>query len=449
LHTSQQPLPEVAFDDRVQLAHGGLILVAQLARRLDLAELFRKYVDLGQRAGRARVAEKAMTLVASMLVGGDSIDDTAVVKQAGMEEVLGQRLLAPSTLGTFLRAFTWGHSRQLEKVLEEALVRAWRLAPAAPEEVLKLDIDTTITETYGKYKQGTQRGHGGAKGYAPYLASIEAGELVHCRLRGGNASPSRGAGKFVKESLARVRRAGHGGGIVVRADSGFYCEEVVHACGRYKANFSITVRRFEKVRSVMEAIPEEDWREIAWADGRAGVAEAPYLAFANSHRKGQHRAVEVRLIARRVVEERRDRPWLPGMEPYRYHAFITDREGGLVELEADHRQHARIENEVRELKYDLALNHLPSGRFAANAVWLVLNVLAHNLAYWVVKLGLQAERAMTAKTLRLRYLNTPGRIVRSGRQTLLKMPRTWPWAREFRVALQRLSALGLPAPAAG
>jgi len=127
---------------------------------------------------------------------------------------------------------------------------------------------------------------------------------------------------------------------------------------------------------------------------------------------------------------------------FSYHAFICDREGETLTLEADHRRHAEIENAIRDLKYGVGLSHLPSGRFAANAAWLALQVIAHNLGIWVNRLGLR-EAPLRMKTLRQRYLALPGRLTRAARRRRLSLPCAWPWKEQFLAALARLRALPL------
>jgi hypothetical protein len=438
-HTS--PHLNLAFDDRRVIADAGLLLPVELARRLGLRELIDQQLDLGQRPGGARVGAKAMTLVASLLAGGDSIEEAGSLRMPGMATLLGHRVPAASTLGTFLRAFSYGHSQQLERVTEQALRRAWR-AGVQPAAGMTIDLDATICETYGLQKQGAQQvTYAKVRGYQPFLAvSADSGEVLHSRLRAGTAAPARGAGHFVGQTLRRVRRLGHRGPLVVRADSGFYVAEVVAACRRHDARFSISVRQFEPLRRRIEAIPEASWRPIGWPEGQAEVAETRYVAFASSHRGRPRQPVVTRLIARRV---RAASPQLslPGLD-YRYHAFITDRPGDLITVEADHRRHAVVENTIRQLKYDLGLNHLPSGRFAANAVWLTLNVLALNLCRWLDRLGL-GDLRLTAKTLRRRLFSVPGRLVRSGRRQWLRLPRHWPFANQFLESWTRVQALPL------
>ena len=188
----------------------------------------------------------------------------------------------------------------------------------------------------------------------------------------------------------------------------------------------------------MEAIPDGDWRPIPyWMEGAADVAETTYTPF-----QSESDAAPVRLIVRRV------RP-TPGSQlalfaTYSYHAFITDRDGETLELEADHRRHAEIENAIRDLKYGVGLNHMPSGRFAANSAWLAVQVMTHNLARWTARIVL-GEQVVTTKTLRRRFFSLAGRITRSARRLTLHLPKGWPWEGNVRRALARLRAIPLPA----
>ena len=257
------------------------------------------------------------------------------------------------------------------------------------------------------------------------------------RLRKGRANTARGAAHFLRETVSRVRYAGATGQLTVRADSGFYTHDIVAVCRKLGVGFSITIRQHQRVRNIIEAIPEADWTPIPyWMEGAADVAEAEYTPF-----RSEPDAVPVRLIVRRVKPT-------PGSQlaffaNYSYHAFITDRDGETLDLEADHRRHAEIENAIRDLKYGVGLNHLPSGRFPANAAWLAVQVIAHNLARWTTRIGL-GEPVMTTKTLRRRFFSLPGRITRTARRLTLYLPQGWPWQNQFSRALARLRALPLP-----
>jgi hypothetical protein len=264
-----------------------------------------------------------------------------------------------------------------------------------------------------------------------------SGEVLHSRLRGGSATSGRGSARFLAETLRRVRRAGASGPLVVRADAGFYSHQVVETCRKHGARFSITVRMDRKLWSAIAGIPARAWAPIPyWLEGTADVAETYYLPFA--HRPG---AKPVRLIVRRVQPHPGTQLQLAGVL-YSYHAFITDREGDCRALEADHRQHAVVEQTVRDLKEGVGLNHLPSGRFGANAAWLAFAVFAHNLARWVSRLGLH-DATLTTATLRRRFFGVPARIVCSARQVRLRLPTFWPWRAAFLQILIRLRAISL------
>ena len=429
----------VAFDDHRLVANAGLILPVTLAHHLGLGELVESHVDLGDAPGRANAGDKLLTLVASALAGGDCIDDADALRAGGTEQVLGCTVKAPSTLGTFLRSFRWGHARQLDRVSREVMARAWAAGAGPGDDPLTIDLDSTVCETYGLAKEGAQRhNYAGQRGYHPLLAvAASTGDVLMARLRQGRANTARGAAHFLRETISRVRYAGATGQLTIRADSGFYTHDIVAACRDKKVRFSITVRQQPSLRNVIEAISEAEWMPIPyWMEGAADVAETTYTPF-------QHEpdAVPVRLIVRRVKPTPGSQ--LALLADYSYHAFITDREGDTLDLEADHRRHAEIENAIRDLKYGVGLNHLPSGRFPANAAWLAVQVMAHNLARWTTRIGL-GEPMATTKTLRRRFFSLAGRITRKARRLTLHLPQDWPWQNQFSSALARLRALPIP-----
>ena len=258
------------------------------------------------------------------------------------------------------------------------------------------------------------------------------------RLRDGRANTARGAAHFLRETVGRVRYGGARGQLTARADSGFYAHTVVAACREMDVRFSITIRQRASLRDLIEAIPEEDWTPIPyWMDGAADVAETACTPF-----QTKPDAPPVRLIVRRVKPTPGSQ--LALLARYSYHAFITDRDGETLELEADHRRHAEVENAIRDLKYGVGLNHMPSGRFAANGAWLAVQVMAHNLARWTARIGL-GERTVITKTLRRRVFALVGRITRSACRLTLHLPRRWPWETQFSRALARLQAIPFPA----
>ena len=318
----------------------------------------------------------------------------------------------------------------------ELLARAWQAGAGPGDAPLTIDLDSTICETYGLAKEGARHhGYTGARGYHPLLAiAAGTGEVLMSRLREGRANTAH----FLRETVSRVRYAGARGQLTMRADSGFYAHALVAVCREMDVRFSITVRQHASLRDLIEAIPEEDWTPIPyWMDGAADVAETTYTPF-----QAEADAAPVRLIVRRVKPT-------PGSQlalfaRYSYHGFITNRDGETLELEADQRRHAEVENAIRDLKYGVGLNHMPSGCFAANAAWLAVQVMAHNLARWTARIGL-GEQIVTTKTLRRRVFALAGRLTRSARRLTLHLPQRWPWETQFSRALARLRAIPLPA----
>ncbi len=321
----------------------------------------------------------------------------------------------------------------------ELLARAWAAGAGPGDGPLTIDLDSTICATHGLAKEGARHhGYTGQRGYHPLLAiAAGTGDVLMSRLREGRANTARGAAHFLRETVGRVRYAGARGQLTVRADSGFYAHALVAVCRAMHVRFSITIRQHARLRNLIEAIPEEDWTPIPyWMDGAADVAETTYTPF-----RSEPDAAPAQLVVRRVKPT-------PGSQlalfvNYSYHGFITDRDGDTRALEADHRHHAEIENAIRDLKYGVGLNHLPSGRFAANAAWLAVQVMAHNLARWTARLGL-GEPVVTTKTLRRRFCSLAGRLTSSARRLTLHLPKRWPWENQFSRALARLRALPLP-----
>ena len=412
----------IAFDDH--RTNAGLLLPATLARHLGLPELVQEHL-IGRSAGPGQ--HRRQDHDAGVLRSGGRRLHRRRRCVAHWQDGLRSRLRsAPSTLGTFLRSFRWGHVRQLDRVSRELLARAWQAGAGPGDAPFTIDLDSTICETYGLAKEGARHhGYTGARGYHPLLAvAAGTGDVLMARLREGRSNTVRGAAHFLRETVSRVRCGGASGQLTMRADSGFYTHAVVAVCRRMDVRFSITIRQHKSLHNLIEAIPEA-WTPIPyWMDGAADVAETTYTPF-----QSEPDAAPVRLIVRRVKPA-------PGSQlalfaTYSYHGFITDRDGETLELEADHRRHAEIENAIRDLKYGVGLNHLPSGRFAANGAWLAVQVMAHNLARWTARIGL-GERIVTTKTLRRRFFALAGRLTRSARRITLHLPKRWPWEEQLR-----------------
>ena len=420
----------VVFDDERLVSDAGLLLPATLAGRLGIERLVNDTVRLGEFVpGAALPGRKVLSLVHGMLAGADCIDEMDVLRTGRTGLVLGHGVMAPSTLGTFLRAFTFGHVRQLDRVLDQTLCRAWQAGAGPGDQRLLIDIDSFIGEVHGYQKQGAGYGYTKKLGYHPLLATrAGSAEVLHIRNRKGQANTQRGNGRFVDELLARVRRAGATGTILIRADSGFENTKVFKRLDAQGVQFSIGVKLHKHVRAAIERIPEEQWRPLADypETGLAEIAETTLGVW--------------RLIVRRVrtlgEQEQLFATW-------QHFAFASNRTELLEIVEAEHREHAVVELAIRDLK-EQALAHFPSGKFAANSAWTVIAALAHNLGRWTSMIGLPEQTPRTARTRRRWLFRIPGRLTRSARQWTLHLPARWPWQQDFDQALARIRAL--PAP---
>jgi hypothetical protein len=335
---------DIAFDDTHAVANAGLLLAATLAERLGIEQAADQLIDLGERPGAARPGRKLLTLVHSMLAGGDCIDDADLLRCGATSRVLGHRVMAPSTLGTFLRAFTFGHVRQLDRLTEQLLTRAWAAGAGPGDAAMTIDLDSTVCEVHGYHKQGAAYGYTRKLGYHPLLATrAGTGEVLHARQRSGRANTARGTARFVDELAARVRRAGATGELTVRMDSGFWSAKTIRACRRHGIRYSITVRQTKPIRAAIAGIDEAAWTEIVYPDG--GVAQV-----AETRYRGD------RLIVRRTRLVGVQAELFPN---WRYHAFVTDRVGTTLALDADHRRHAVVELCIRDLKAGSACGIIP------------------------------------------------------------------------------------------
>jgi hypothetical protein len=424
-HTLEQL--DTCFDDTHAIANAGLLLPATLAQRLGIEQTADQLIDLGERAGAAHPGRKLLTLVHTMIAGGDCIDDAALLRCGATSRVLGHRVRAPSTLGTFLRAFTFGHVRQFDRLTEQVLARAWGAGAGPGDGPMTIDLDSTICEVHGDHKQGAAYGYTHTLGYHPLLATrADSGEVLHARQRTGRANTARGTARFVEELAARVPRAGASGELTLCADSGFWSAKTIRACRRHQIRYSITVLKTKPIRTAIQAIDQDAWVDIVYPDG--GLAQ-----LAETRYRGD------RLVVRRTRLVGAQAELFPN---WRYHAFVTDRVGTTVELDADHRRHATVELAIRDLKGGVGLRHHPSGKFAANAAWLVIATLAHNLLRWIAAIGLGARgELVAAKTLRRTLFSLPGRLTHSARRWRLHLPVGWPWAPWFELALARLRCI--------
>ena len=450
----------VRFDDPNLVSCAGLVPVMALAERCGLPALLAEHVKIAAKGG-AHSSVKILAIVAGMVCGADSIEDLDLLRHGGMPRLFEQ-IRAPSTLGTFLRLFTFGHVRQLDAVAARLLPPLAVVVPVLPgaDRFTIVDIDDTVRQTYGYAKQGAARGYTGIKGLNALLAIVSttgsAPLIAAARLRKGSTNSARGAAKLLTDTLATVRRAGAIATLLVRADSAYYSHDIIAAARRAGARFSVTARLTPTVVKAITSIDEQAWVAIRYPnaiydedEGRwvsdAEVAETVLTAFTGRRRRDH---VTARLIVRRV---RRLNPrTVPAGQTeafavHRYHAVFTDSSEPMLTAEATHRDHAIVEQVIAELKNG-PLAHLPSGVFTANAAWLACAAMAFNLTRAAAVLaGGRHIRTRTA-TVRTQLIHTPARIAHSAHQQLLHLPAGWPWEAGLDELFRR--ALHEPPPAA-
>ena len=430
---------EAVFDDACLVADAGLLLAATVMGRLGLEALINEAVR-PPGAGRGS-GPKVLSLVASMLVGGRCIDDTDRLRAGSAGAVLGFEPVAPSTVGSFLRSFTFGHVRQLDRASELALGRAWSAGAAPRVAEMTIDLDSTVCEVCGRAKQAAAYGHTKVLCYHPLVAvRADTGEVLHSRMREG--SSQRGHQRFAAETAGRARRAAGRADmkVTVRADSGFFSYDMLDTLDKHKASWSITVAQNPKVKAAAEAIAEPDWQPIAYTrGGEAQVAETTIV----SGRRDNGEPREMRMVARRTRLVGSQRELWPN---WRYHCLVTNRDDlDTKAADAYHRNPATVELAIRDLKEGSGLSRCPSGKFSANGAWLACAALAHNLTRWTARLGhvQRPDRLTVAATVRNRLLTVPGRLVNRSRRQMLRLPAHWPWAHTFTTALQHLRNLPL------
>ena len=436
------------FDDGHLVSCAGLVPVMTLAEQTGLGRLLGEKVHIAEpkiKSGAANPAPKLATLIAGMCAGADCIDDVDAVRSGGMKTLFGG-VYAPSTIGTLLREFTFGHARQLESVLREHLVALCErvdLLPGADQRVF-IDIDSLLRPVYGHAKQGASYGHTKIagkqvlrKGLSPLATTIStpgsAPLVAGMRLRAGKTGSGRGAGRMVAQAIGTVRAVSAHATILVRGDSMYGSRAVVGTCVRHGAQFSLAMTRNAAIERAIAAIPEAAWTPVrypgavqdpdtgAWISD-AEVAEIAYTAFASSSDR-----ITARLVVRRVKDAR----YLDALFPvWRYHPFFTNTDLPVEQADITHRQHAIIETVFADL-IDGPLAHLPSGRFGANSAWILCAAIAHNLLRAAGVLAGDRHTRARGSTLRRKIINVAARLSRPQRRPMLHLPTHWPWSQHW------------------
>jgi Transposase DDE domain group 1 len=457
-----------AFDDPSLVSSGGLVPVLALAESAGLRDLADEYLTVPTDKG-ANAGLKVASLVGGMVAGADSIDDMALLRHGGMGRVFA-RAYAPSTLGSFLRAFTFGHVRQLDAIASRFLIAVAGLTRLLGAKTGRatvntddggyalLDVDDTIIEVHGHAKQGAGFGYTGVRGLNALLATLAtsttAPVIVAQRLRKGAVGSPRGAKRLVGDAVKTTRRLlGKTQLVLVRMDSAFYGRGPVHAALSGGAAVSVTVRMDKAVKKAITTIPDHAWTTIEYTDAvfdeatgrwisRAEVAEVPFTAFSAQKKSEQVRG---RLVVRRIPDFNADKHKAAGQDTlfdvWRFHALFTTADPTILDTVAadkTHRHHAVIEQVHADLK-NSALAHLPSGVFTANAAWLVLAVIAFNLTRAAGAVAAPDLARATTATLRRKLITVPARVATSARRITLHLPQAWPWETAWTALFDRVS----------
>jgi len=450
----------VSFDEPNLVASAGLLPVMTLARDAGLHELAQDWLTVPTDKG-ANAGLKVASLVAGMVAGADSIDDMALLRHGGMKRVF-TACYAPSTLGSFLRSFTFGHVRQLDAVASRFLAnlgtRARLLGSPGVGDFVFVDVDDTIIEVHGYAKQGSGYGYSGVRGLNALLATVStkntAPVIAAQRLRKGAANSARGAKRLITDALSTLKRLQAGGQsrgpVLCRFDSAFYGYTAVSAALASGADVSVTVRMDPAVKRAIAGIPETAWETIDYTDAvfdettntwvsRAEVAEIRFTAF-SSRKKAEQ--ITGRLVVRRIPElNQKTSDGQPTLfEIHRHHAFFTTVNAHVLDTVAadkTHRKHAQIEQVNADLK-DSALAHMPSGVFAANSAWLVTAVIAYNLTRAAGILAADTFSKAHTGTIRRKLIHVPARIATSARKIRFHLPEAWPWQTPWQALFEHL-----------
>jgi hypothetical protein len=439
------------FDDPNLVGSAGLVPVMRLAAEAGLVDLADRLLSVPTDKG-ANAGAKVASLVAGMVAGADSIDDLALLRHGGMGKLFS-RVYAPSTLGSFLRAFRFGHVRQLDAIAARFLAELSEHTglidgndSSADPGFAFVDVDDTVVPVHGHAKQGAGFGYNQIRGLNALLATVTvsgAGPVIVAqRLRKGACASARGAKRLVADAVTTARRILQPGTpVLVRMDSAFYGRNPVHAALAGGAQVSVTTRMDQRVKAAIASIDDQAWTTIEYTDAvfddtsgqwisRAEVAEIAFTAFAAQPKRDQ---VPGRLIVRRIPDFHADKHRAAGQDGlfdvWRFHAFFTTADPAVLDtVTADkiHRRHAIIEQVHADLK-NSALAHLPSGVFTANAAWLVLAVIAFNLTRAAATLTTPALARATTATVRRTLIQIPCRVATRARRIIMHLPQDWPW----------------------
>ena len=427
--TERSALVQLGASSQQITAHGGLVLIRELADRLGMPALLDEITIKKRRRGYMP-SQGILGLCETLIVGGECLDDVALLRgDEAQTRLRGHGLPDPTTLGRLLRSFSLGHIGQLNRALDRLFAHVDRLVD---RDRVTLDLDSTLVEHHGPVgsRQGTRGTYAGKVAWHPLCFLAETGEWLHAKLRNGHAGPSTGARRFLAECL---RRLPVGARVFLRADEGFWGNDFLAELERKRITYAVGAPLIASVRARVAEIPEAGWQPSSY---RAGSQVASFVWKPKTWKQAR------RFVVRRDPVEQGEQLSLEGRE-WHYWALVTnDHERGADELECWHREKANVENRIKEAKLGLGLDNLPSRGFHANWAYLLITLLAYNLLTWLKLLALPAgERSSYAKRLRFRFIAVAATVGRSGRRLFLRLASGYPLLADFLRALSRIRGL--------
>jgi hypothetical protein len=423
------------------VSHAGTALLGQVADTVRLTSgLSVGLAEIKQRRRGHDPGRVICDLAVMLADGGECVSDLGGLRE---QEALFGTLASDSTAFRMIDrvASTPGLLDAVRVAHAQARARFWTLH-GAPSR-LTIDVDATLITAHSE-KEKAAGNYKGGYGFHPLQAYLdETRESLGGVLRPGNAGSNTAEDHTTVLDLALAQiPAEHAETlqILVRADSAGATHGLLDYCQEANLRFSVGYELTEKIRTAILQIPQDAWTPALDQDGsqRANgeVREITDQVDLSSWPAG----------ARLIV--RRERPH-PGAQlnftdhdGYRFQAILTDQtDPGIAEIECRHRQHAHVEDRIRDDK-DTGLSKFPFKKFQHNEVWLEIVALAHDLLVWTQALALDGELANAEpKRLRYRLLHIAARLAFSARQGKLHLQDTWPWTAELVAAFQKLTAL--------
>lgn len=422
------PKVEIRESRRNITSHSGIYLVEQFVQAMGVREEIDRNVKAKERNSGYDESQFILSLAYSMIAGGDCLDDVDSIRNdETLLTLIGEESTPHSTtMGDFLRRFNLGHIRQLEKSIKNLERKAYGKDIMGK---VTLDMDSSVFEMQSK-KEGTDWTYNKKFGYHPLVCFIaENGDWLHLRMRRGSTYTSKGAESFLAECLGKLPPTMF---VRLRGDSGFYKKEFVEKCESGGVSFTITADQTSPLLEKMLELPENRWEKCkeGWE-----VAEFKYCPCGWKK--------EYRYIVKKMKVERGEQMDIFGGK-YKYHIFVTNYKRGTPYLLMKfHLRRGNMENYIKEVKDGFSLGRLPTYRFHANWIYMLIGMLAYNLISWIKRFVFPGGyRDSLVKKLRFRFIQIGSILVRTGRKFILYLQKGYLYLKEFIQSYERIQELG-------